>query len=112
MAWGSGSVMRAIEISREGASLSADEAQAYIAAHITAIRFAQEGTLGCHMPAFAMAATISTIRAPIAETARAGPFDFASAIEIVRWNGGSMILLAWTRSSATSPQTACRGSTV
>src|SRR4051812_43763805 len=112
MVWGSGSVMRAIEISAEGASLSTDGAPAYVAPGITAMRLAQERTVGCHMPARAMSATISTISAPTAETARAGPFDFAMAIEIVRWNGGSTILLAWIRSSATSLQTACSGSTV
>jgi hypothetical protein len=47
------------------------------------MRFDQVGTVGCHMPAFAMSATISTIRAPTAETARRS-FDFAVAIEIVR----------------------------
>lgn len=61
MAWGSGSVMRAIKISGEDASLSTGGAPAYVAAHIAAMRFDHDETVGCHMPAFAMSATISTI---------------------------------------------------
>jgi hypothetical protein len=44
----------------------------------------QDGAVGCHIPARAMSATISTICEATAETARAGPLDLDVAMATVR----------------------------